>query len=264
MSATGTDPRHAGHPARDTTKLGLSRVMERDFQEFCSGLITSYQNLRSIIVYGSLARGEYIPERSDINVLVVVESTELETLRAGLRVIRKGRERCRTTPLFVTHEDMVTSADVFPIYMNDMRDAYIVVHGEDILAGLVVSDANLRLQVEQELKMLMLNIREFFLQRAHMSGPSGSDVLLGYFSKLLHLLKQLCRLRGLAAPKRMEDLIAISAAELGLETKKITLFRMAEFKRGKEMKDACAEAATLYSAVAKAADYADKLVVQGS
>jgi predicted nucleotidyltransferase len=244
----------------DTSKLGLPKALDHEFKEFCRGLVDVYgPALKSITVYGSLARKEYFPERSDINVMVVLAEADLEALKKCLDVVARGREGCKVTPFFLTKEDIETSTDVFPIKFYDMKDAYEVIYGEDYLADLAIDDGNLRLEVEQEMKILVMELRQFYVQRARKGGATGAEHLLAYFNSFLYLLKRLLKLQGHDAPTRNEELIRVAAKRYELDVD--FLKRMLDYKRGRPMKDSCAEAIPLYKAVAKAADIVDKLLV---
>jgi len=65
---------------------------------------------------------------------------------------------------------------VFPIKFYDMLDAYEVVFGHDLLHGMEIDDANLRLELEQEMKILMLELRQFYMQRAKKAGRAAPSI----------------------------------------------------------------------------------------
>jgi len=169
-------------------------------------------------------------------VLIVIEHADLDTLRKGVDVIHKAREACKVTPFFLTPEDIDTSRDVFPIKFYDMLDAYEVVFGHDLLHGMEIDDANLRLELEQEMKILMLELRQFYMQRAKKGGPAAPRHLLAYFNSFLYLMKRLLKMQGHEVPMQNDELVkAIATAyEMDLEMMR----RFLEYKRGKPIKNA--------------------------
>ncbi len=244
----------------DTTRLGLPKALDHEFREFCRGLVeTLGGDLRSIIVYGSLARKEYFPERSDINTLIVVEDASLESLRRTIEVVARGRAGCRVTPFFLTPHDIKTSTDVFPIKFYDMKDAYELVYGEDVLADLEIRDDNLRLEIEQELKILLLELRQFYIQRAAKGGQGGAEHLLAYFNSFVYLLKRVMRFQGVDVPGRHDELLLAAARQYDLDSE--MLKRMLEYKRGRALKEPVAEAIPLYKAVSKMADVVGRMLI---
>ncbi|HVY60788.1 MAG TPA: nucleotidyltransferase domain-containing protein [Planctomycetota bacterium] len=244
----------------DTTKLNLPKTIEHEFKEFCRALQDIYEDeITSIIVYGSVARREYFAERSDINVLIVIEHADLDTLRKAVDAIHKARETCKVTPFFLTPEDMDTSRDVFPIKFYDMLDAYEVVYGRDLLAGMEIDDGNLRLELEQEMKILMLELRQFYMQRAKKGGPGGAEHLLAYFNSFLYLMKRLLKMQGHQVPMQNDELIKTIASTYDMDGEMMR--RFLDYKRGKPLKSAPDEAIPFYKEVYKGAMLIDKLEV---
>lgn len=244
----------------DTQPLGLPKFIEHELKEFCRGLIEIYQaDVHSITVYGSVARHEYFPERSDINTLIVLANADLETLKKAIDVVHKGRAGCKVTPFFMTPDEIESSTDVFPIKFYDMKDHYHVVYGKDVLGGLDIADDHLRLELEQEMKILLLELRQFYIQRAKKGGASGADHLIAYFNSFLYLIKRLMTMQHLEVPTRNEELILAAAKAYDFDLD--VLKRLLSYKTGKPVKDAVGDAVAFSKAVFKAADMIDKLVV---
>jgi predicted nucleotidyltransferase len=245
----------------DTGELALPKGIEHHLKEFCRGLLDVYFNdeIRSIIVYGSVARKEYFPERSDINVLIVIKQADLDTLKKAVDVVHKARETCKLTPFFLTPEDIQRSLDVFPIKFYDMRDAYYLVYGTDVLRNLDISDENLRLELEQEMKILLLELRQFYIQRAKKGGGAGAEHLLAYFNSFLYLMKRLLKMSGATAPHQNDDLVKAFSKRYEMDLDMMQ--RFLEYKRGKPIKNATEESIGFYKAVSKAAEIVDRLEV---
>lgn len=244
----------------DTSELHLPKFIEHEFKEFCRGLIEVYQkDCYSITVYGSVARQEYFPERSDINTLIVLADADLDTLARAVDVVHRARAGCKVTPFFMTPEEIETSTDVFPIKFYDMKDHYSLVYGKDYLEKLVIKDDHLRLELEQEMKILLLELRQFYIQRAKRGGATGADHLLAYFNSFLYLIKRLMFMQKLDVPAKNEELILAAAQAYDLDLS--TLRRMLSYKVGKPVKDAVAEARQFARIVAKSADLIDKLLI---
>lgn len=117
-------------------------------------------DLRAVVLYGSAATGDYVDKWSDTNVLVVVERLDVKTLRALAKPsaawVKAGNHHA---PLLFTLESLRDSADVFPIETLDIKDAHKVLFGDDPLRGVEIGMANLRLQVEHELRGKLMQLR---------------------------------------------------------------------------------------------------------
>src|SRR5438067_824582 len=68
-------------------------------------------NLRSVVLYGSAASGEFDSDYSDINVLCILGDASLPSLVPLAPVARWWQKQARATPLFLTIEDLGRSAD---------------------------------------------------------------------------------------------------------------------------------------------------------
>ena len=71
------------------------------------------EDLLSIILYGSAARGEYRYKKSDINFLMVLTENGMKNLRRCIDLIPKWRKRNVGAPLFLTQEYINASLDSF-------------------------------------------------------------------------------------------------------------------------------------------------------
>ena len=118
-----------------------------------------YADSASVVVYGSLARGDWRPGASDVNLLIVVDQVSMADLRS-LTPEYRGFEAERSAPPFlITRAEWARAADAFPIEITDMRQAYRVLRGSDPLAGLTVRPADLRHALEAEFRGKLLRLR---------------------------------------------------------------------------------------------------------
>ncbi|MFQ6094067.1 MAG: nucleotidyltransferase domain-containing protein, partial [bacterium] len=141
------------------------KIPEEIFSEFCDDVRKAFgEGLVSVILFGSGARGEYVPKKSDLNFLVVVKDNSPSELVAYRKCLPKWLKRNVATPLFLTEEYIRSSLDTFPIEFLEMKAAYKVIHGEDLLAELKFERSDLRTQTERELKGKLLHLRQEFLE----------------------------------------------------------------------------------------------------
>ena len=57
-----------------------------------------HENFISIILYGGLAKGEFTPETSDINIMIVLKDASLEKLKQLAPVIQKENTKISLQP----------------------------------------------------------------------------------------------------------------------------------------------------------------------
>lgn len=100
---------------------------------FCKALQGALDaNLQSVSLYGSAARDDFCPRKSDINLLVVVERIDLAILKGVVEPVAIGR-RWGIAPFFITERNLRASTDVFPVKFLSMQESYRVLVGADIL-----------------------------------------------------------------------------------------------------------------------------------
>jgi predicted nucleotidyltransferase len=125
-------------------------------------------NLESMILYGSAARGDYKEGHSDLNVICVLRSVAARELTRVAPVIHWWcKNQSEPAPLFFTAEELRRSADVFAIELLDMQENRRVLYGTDIIAGIAVPMNIHRVEVEHELSTILLKLRQHFLLNGH-------------------------------------------------------------------------------------------------
>jgi predicted nucleotidyltransferase len=168
-------------------------------------------NLVSIILFGSAARGNFGP-RSLIDVCVILNDSGSEALLKVAPVIKKRAFRTINI-LFFTEKTFKRSAGVFPIEFLDMKDTHEVIVGGDVFAGLSIDLKNLSFQCEHE-----LNAKLLLLKKAFVNGCMRAADVRKAVESCNHVLKNLYPLktgdtaapdetRFLSANAKLEDLI---------------------------------------------------------
>ena len=132
------------------------------------------KNLESVILYGSAARGEFHPGASDLNVLCTLVQIDVnEMQRLAPTVGWWIREMKEPAPLFFLTEELQRSTDVFAIESLDLKRSHRVLFGRDVAADLQ-SPMNLhRIELEHELRLLLMRLRQHLLH----AGQNEMDLL---------------------------------------------------------------------------------------
>src|SRR5215211_3650538 len=156
--------------------------------------------LASVVLYGSAAGGDHIPDRSDYNVLVLLESLD-NTLSfvAASAVARAWRESGNPPPLTMTLEEWRRSADIFPMEYADILERNRVLHGDPPFQGITVSPADLRLQIEQQVMGKLLQLRQGALL-AGTDGKRQTELVSASLSTMMVLFRAVLRLHGERPP----------------------------------------------------------------
>src|SRR6202040_2900964 len=87
-------------------------------------------NLESVILYGSAARGDFHEAHSDLNVLCVLRSLRAGNLVRLSALVKWGTPiQHQPAPVFFASEELSQSADVFAIELLDMQQNHRVLYG---------------------------------------------------------------------------------------------------------------------------------------
>jgi len=124
---------------------------------------TEGDNLLSVVVYGSALTAPQNAAKTDFQWLVLTEQLKADDLRRIRPAIRSLVKAGYAMPAFFTRQEFRDSLDVFPIEFRQMKRAYEVLYGTDPLADVEASPANLRLQIEYELRGKLLRLRSLYL-----------------------------------------------------------------------------------------------------
>jgi len=139
-------------------------VPEKQIDEFVSKLRQAAgDNLESVILYGSAASGDYIDDRSDVNILCVLRDTSFSKLQRLFTTMEWWNAKKQPAPLLTTRAEIESSADVFCIEYFDMQKRHRVLYGEDPLANLAIPMRLHRQQVEYELREKLILLRKHVL-----------------------------------------------------------------------------------------------------
>ena len=162
--------------------------------------------LVSLIVYGSAATGSYVKGKSDINLLVVLAEAGMNRLDAAFDTVKDWKKRKVATPLMMTKAFIETSLDSYPIEFLNMKNSHILIYGEDVLANLAFQPADLRLQIERELKGKIILLRQGYLETAG-SVRAVKQLIRNSFTAFVSIFNALLYLKQEKAPRIRRETI---------------------------------------------------------
>ena len=160
--------------------------------------------------------------------LVVVESLSAERLGAASAAVAAWMEGGHTAPLMLTTEEWRGSADIFAMEFADILERHRILHGA-FPSEIRVEHANLRLQLEREAMVAVLQLRRGALASGR-DGKALLQLLEGGSSTMLALFRAVVRLGGEAPPKDDGDLATAVAKAAGCDP--APFVRVVQHRRG--------------------------------
>jgi len=177
------------------SNIAISPQISLKLEEFIRKVCNLYQaDVVSIILYGSASSGEFIEDRSNVNLLIVLDNATIANCSKIEPVINSKRYK-EFEPIFFSKEDLLSSTDVFPIEFLDMRENYKVLFGEDVLKDLNIDLKNLRFQCEHELKSKLILMRQAYI-KLNQNKAALESMLLKSFTSVMHLTRNVLKLKN--------------------------------------------------------------------
>ncbi len=151
--------------------------------------------LRSLVVYGSAAGDGFRPERSDVNLALVLDTVRTAQLGRVAQWWQRWRRHRVSVPLIMTTEDLDRSRDVFPLEFLDMQARHKTLAGAEVFTNLEVAPEAVRLECEREAKGKLVRLRALFIELAG-SARDQRALMLDSRKTFLMVMRGLLHLRG--------------------------------------------------------------------
>jgi hypothetical protein len=233
--------------------------MEKFLDELVEKLKTAAgANLKSVALFGSAATDEFHAEYSDLNVMCVLErigATDLEKLNpAG----QWWRSKGHPAPLVFTFDRLRASADVFAIELLDIKARRRMLFGQDVFANLDVPMALHSLQVERELRINLIRLRQNYL--AFPPKPKRlMQLMIASLSTFFTLFRHALIALGEQPPQAKREAADRLAALLGFDSRPFhALLDVREKKLAEKAVDAATTFRSYLESIQRAEDEFDR------
>lgn len=174
-------------------------------EQFVEQLRTALADkLKSVVLYGSAADGDFIEGVSGYNLLVVAEPLGASELTAISTAAQKWEQAGNPLPQFFTPTELAGSPDAFPIEILDMQRSRKILFGADLLTSLTVDPVHLRMQLEHDLKSKLLFFRQRYLA-ASQDRQRLAKLLASSLSTFLVLFRAAIKLYDEDVPLQKKD-----------------------------------------------------------
>ena len=174
------------------------------------------EQMEGLLLYGSAVRGEFIPGRSNLNILLLVSSYDSAVLKQYSALHRRWSKEQIMVPLFLTEEELHMSAAVFPLEFLEIQEQHRVLGGRDPFIGFHVKTDRLRDAVVQGFASHLLRLRQRYVE-----GGGGAEattiLLLLSITSMLPLLRGVQRLLGRPPLSHSDAAISDVAEQLKLD-----------------------------------------------
>jgi hypothetical protein len=174
------------------------------------------EQLEGMLLYGSAVRGEFLPGRSNLNILLLVSSYDSAVLKKYGALHRHWSKEQIVVPLFLTEEELHTSAAVFPLEFLEIQEQHRVLGGRDPFIGFHVKTDRLRETVVQGVTSHLLRLRQRYVEGG--GSDDATTILLPLsITSIVPLLRGVQRLLGRPILSHSDAVIKDVAEQLKLD-----------------------------------------------
>lgn len=190
----------------------MAKLTVEQFAQQVAGALGD--RLEALLLYGSAARGTHVPDRSDLNTLLICDAVDEDLFARLAPPVREWVRGGHPAPLILTEREWRSSADAFPIEYEDMRDAHRLLAGRDPWQGITVQREHVRRQLEHELMGKLVRLRQAYA--ALQEDPKRLvRVVVGSSGGFFTMLRAVLRFVGRPVPASPAELVRSAAARIG-------------------------------------------------
>jgi len=202
------------------------------------------ENLTAVVLYGSAVTGEFQEKHSDLNILCVVKQAGRADLERLHPVAEWWMRQGNAAPLVFTMDELTRSVDVFAIEMLDMKRHHRMLYGDDFLEHLNVPMRLHRAQVEHDLRVNWLRLRQAILA-APPKKKTHFGIMLSSLPVFCALFKHALIALGQSMPHGKRAAVDAIAAITGANPS--AFHAMLEYREGKRKESQIDIEASLHS-----------------
>jgi len=188
-------------------------------------------DLVCVVLYGSAAAGDFQEKVSDLNTLCVLKQAGMAQLEAAYPAVDWWLKKRQPAPILLSTEEVQNAHDAFAIEFLDIRAAYRILWGEDVIKPVEVEPQHHRHQVEHELRSRLLRLRERFLalQKDRRELKSLMTASVPTFATLF---RHALLLAGVEAPVRKREIFQQAAERFSLSA--APFLKLLDVREGKQ------------------------------
>jgi len=232
----------------------MHEVVRRVVEPFLADVDAALGATYTAILFGSAARGDYVPGRSDVNLMLIVERAEPAELSRLRPAFTRWRKTVPELPLIISHDEWLRAVDVFPIEICDLRAAHRVLRGPDLVGQVEPRAADLRRALEKEFRGKLLRLRQRYAAQGGQDLGAWAGRTVG---AIVVFFRCLLVLTGRSAPAEPAGVIEAAGALVGFDP--APLLRVLACRAAPKTRLAAADFEAYLGAVERAAYFTDQL-----
>lgn len=215
-------------------------------------------DLQSLTLVGSAVTDDFVPGKSDINTVLVVNDIDAQLLSVLAAMgPEMGRKRLRA-PLLMTPSYIQRSCDVFAVEWLDFQRFHQTIQGSDPFESLTFEKEHIRLQCETQFKSVLVRIRQGYIGSAEKKDALAA-LLSNAAKEVLPHLRAMLWLRDVERPGSSQETFEQVKLQYSVDLDSLkTAFAFRYEKLRKDLDEIKALFTRAYQAVKTLSDIADQ------
>ncbi len=213
-----------------------------------------------IMLYGSAVGKNFIAGKSDVNLLLIYDQVNFNLLKVLKRIFKKFIKSLKTNPVVIDINYIKSSADVFPMEFLEWKEKNLIIWGKNPFEELQISNENLRLEIEENLKGKLLRLIQSYFEL-----EDNSIKLRLFLEKTINnfivVFKNIIRLKSQTPPENELSIIELLSKEIDIELPNSKM--IIDMKKNPKLKKSKEEIESIFEGyineIQKVAEYVDRM-----
>jgi predicted nucleotidyltransferase len=219
----------------DQLKVPVS--IQKELNEFINHIIQLYtRDLISIMAFGSCVTGDYIENKSDVNIMIVYSDLNITDLNAVAKLSRVWLKKRAFSPRFVTLGNLKDSSAFYQIDMLEMKDMHVTLFGKDLFTEININKQGIHWQLSYEIKGMRMRIKQQFWRSCD-NEQLMLKILMERFTSIIHLSRALLFIYDKAIPKSYNEILGKMKEEFGIPSEFVLKMQLIKEKSLKPDED---------------------------
>ncbi|HWZ22589.1 MAG TPA: hypothetical protein VNW06_08045 [Cytophagaceae bacterium] len=216
--------------------LSETTIIPADIKSELSEFVTQAQidcseNLVAVYLYGGIAKEEFDANYSDINILIVLQKTDIGSLDILNKALEKPLYKIALNPFILSADELENAANLFPVKFLDIKRNHNLLYGKDVLLTFQINEELLKRNCRRELKNILFRLNHIYI-RNHASEEVLGNKMKQILPSLLIHLNILGYIKNGQLYKNKEEIIEHISPLFTLD--KSLLLELYHFKKGEQ------------------------------
>jgi len=239
--------------------VNLSAEFKDKFCDFLDALdcLLVQDDFRCMVLHADVLKDNFTEGVTPLELLIIPSEADINTLEKIHTPIQNAMQAFNLLPVVVSYEELLLSADAFPVKYLEIKNNYIILTGEDLIKELYIPPANIILHCEQELRKFSLKLRNDFISM-YPDEFNLYNALIKYMPELISTIRLFVEFKSGRKFSKISEVLAYLKEQFGIPydsiNDMISLHKKNSVLNREEIKEIYSKLNTLMNELTRKAD----------